>query len=610
MTTDLQKARNLKYLNRDFESLKRDFIEHLKIFFPDTYQDFNEAAMGMMLVELGAFIGDNFSFYLDKQSNESFTATAKEIKNVFKHAKQLGFKPFGKSPAIGKVDAFLEVPARSVNQEIVPDMRYAGNVKKGAKLKAKNGTTYETLIDVDFSTIGTNDRENVIVGKVDQNTKRPTSFVLRKRGIDIIAGETKSTTFTVTSYKAFRKLTINEDDVTEIISVRDSEGNDWYEVEYLVQDTVFDGLKNSGDHSSEVPYLLKLKPVPYRFISEFDYENNRMSIIFGSGDAQRFDGELIPNLGDISLPLFGRDAFTEVSIDPQNFLKTRTLGLAPVNTTLTVRYRAGAGEETNQAAKEIDTVASLVFEIADSTLSAQITNQVKNSFAVINDLPIQGGRDELSIDEIKQIVPAIYSAQARAVTIEDYIVRAMSMPSKFGSVFRVNAKGSEFNKNAIELYVLSRDSTGVLTTAPAPLKENLSKYLSRFRMLTDAVEIMDSEIINLAFSFNVLTNPDFNKNEVLANCLEAMKEFFDIEKWQIGQPINFTKIRKVLADIPGVLTVYSLNVINRVSQFEGRTYSSTSYNIAENIRNDILYCKPNSIFEIKYPNVDIFGAAK
>jgi hypothetical protein len=610
MATTTQKKRNIKYLNRDFESFKRDFIEHLRVYFPDTVQDFNESSVGMMLTELAAFVGDNLSFYVDKRVNESFTETSREEKNILKHAKQLGFKPFGKSSATGTVDAYLKVPAIASNQKIQPDMRYAGTIKRGAKLKSKNGQTYETLEDVDFSKVNINDSRYVVVGDRDPTTRVPTTFILKKVGVEIKAGETTSTTFSIGAYKAFRKVILPDEDVLEILRCTDSENNQWYEVDFLPQDTVFDGVINTSADSTDVPYVLKLRSVPYRFVSEYDVVSKKTAMVFGTGDAQNFDGDLIPDLGDLSLPLYGKDTFTDFSIDPQNFLKTRTMGLAPVNTTLTVQYRIGGGADTNAGAGEIDTVVDSVFDVGDSSLNSAVVTDVANSFSVLNPNPIQGGRDELSVDEIKQLIPAVFASQSRLVTAPDFVARALSMPSRFGSVFRANAKLNPFNKNSVELIVLSKNSSGFVTTAPNDLKTNLKTYLSRFRMITDAIEILDGEVINIALNFSILVKPDFNKTEVLVNCIDALKEYFEIDRWQLNQPINLTDIYTTIAAVPGVLSVVDVTISNRVATFDGRSYSNTPHNITENKKNGIIYSKENAIFELKFPNKDIVGVAK
>lgn len=355
---------------------------------------------------------------------------------------------------------------------------------------------------------------------------------------------------------------------------------------------------------------MKLRSVPFRFISEYDFSTGKTSLKFGSGDAQYFDGDLVPDLGDLSLPVFGKDTFTDFNLDPQNFLKTRTLGLAPVNTTLTIQYRVGGGIETNAGAGDIDSVSDKSFEVTDSSLNQTTVRDVANSFSVLNSIPVQGGKDELDVEEIRQLVPSLYASQGRVVTIPDFIARTLSMPSKFGSIFRANAKTSPLNKNSVELYVVSMDANGYLTLGSQQLKENLKTYLSRFRMLTDSIEILDSEIVNLGVNFSILTNPDFNKSEVLTNCIEALKEFFDTKLWSLNQPINLTDLYITLGQVPGVLSIISINFENLIGNVAGRQYSNTRFNVIENTKNGIIYCGENQIFEIKFKNVDIKGTAK
>ena len=461
MATNTVKKRNIRYLNRDFSSFKKSFNEHLKVYFPDTHNDFNESSVGMMFTELAAYFGDNISFYLDKKFNESFTETAFETRNIFRHAKQLGFKAFGKTAAQGLIDCFLKVPVVLVNGSQRPDMTYAGTIKKGAKLKSKVGKTYETLEDVDFSKVNVNDSRFVQVGERDSQTNQPRNFVLKMSNISIKAGETTTTTFSAGDYKRFASFTLSDSDVLEILKIMDSEGNRWYEVDFLAQDTVFDANQNVGSDLTDVPYVLKLRSVPYRFITEYDISTNKTSIIFGSGDAQTFDGDLIPDLGELSLPTFGKETFTDFAIDPQNFLKTRTLGLAPVNTTLTVTYRVGGGIDTNAGTGEINTVADKTFEVSDSSLNATVVRDVGNSFSVINPNPVTGGAEPLDVEEIRQLIPTMFATQSRLVNAPDFIVRSLSLPAKYGSVFRANAKLNPLNKNSIELIILALDSNRI-----------------------------------------------------------------------------------------------------------------------------------------------------
>jgi hypothetical protein len=605
MATDYTKKRNIKYLNKDFTSLKRDIIEHLKIYFPDFNDDFNEGSVGVMLAEQNAFIGDVLSYYLDKQFQESFVHTATERKNVFKHARELGYKAYGKVSALGRINATIDVPFTSSSGQRVPDMSYAGTVKKGAQLRGDNGEIYETLMDINFS-----GSENTAVPAKVNSDGQTITFRLFKNDIDIRAGETATTTVTIGSYEAFKKVTLADDDIIEIISVKDAENNEWYEVEYLAQDVVFDSQLNTSENSDVVPYLLKLRSVPYRFVTEYDVETGKTSLIFGTGDATEYDGDLIPDLGEMSLPIYGKDYFSEFNLDPQNFLKTRTLGIAPTNTTLTITYRIGGGLSTNAGSNTVSSVIEKTFTTGNTTLSPQIVRDVSNSFAVNNPKPIIGGLDERSLDEVRQLISANYASQNRMVTLPDFTARVLSMPSKFGSVFRAYSKLNRLQSNAIDIHVLTKDSNGHVVAPSQELKNNLKKYLSRFRMATDVINIANGDVVNVEVKFKILTAPDFNTDEVLSDCILALKEYFEIDKWQINQPINKTSITDLIYRIDGVISVVDLNIVNVSRSKEGRTYSTISHNISDNTKNGIVYCKENAIFEIRYPDLDIVGSAQ
>lgn len=610
-TTVTQKQRALTYFNKDFESLKRDFIEnHLKVYFSQTIGDYHESSIGIMLVEMMAYVGDTLSFYLDKKFSESFIATAQEPKNIFKHAKQAGFKAFGKASSFGPVDLMISVPAITGSGQVLPDMRFAGIVYAGAKVQAQNGQMFETLTNADFSTIDTTDNALVAVSRTDPVTNIPVSFGLLLKNIPVQAGETKTTTFSVGAYKSFLNLTIPDDDVLSIMNVTDSLGNTWYEVDYLAQDTVFDGVANTGVDTMDVPYVMTLRSVPYRFVTEYNTATGKTSLIFGTGDGTALDSDLIPNLGDLSIPTIGKSTFTDYAIDPQNFLRTRTLGLAPVNTVLTIKYRVGGGIGTNIGAQQITSVANADFSTGNPSLDPTVARDVKNSLSVINPTPIQGGRDEFSVDELKQLIPANFAAQSRVVTDEDCVARALSMPSKFGAIFRAQAKAGQINRNSMELSILARDANGNPVIAQPSLKQNLQTYLSKFRMLTDAIEILDAMVINVKIAFNILVNPDYNRTQVLTECITQLQAYFSPDRWQIGMPINRTDIHYLLADVNGVLTVYQINITNLAGTVDGRQYSNTTYNITNNTVNNLVYCDQNAMFSVAYPEKDIVGTAK
>jgi len=599
--------KSIKYLNKDFDSLKRDLIEYTKAHHSGVFQSFNEASPGMALLELNAYVGDVLSYYMDQAFNELKQETARQEKNVVSFAKSLGYKPKGNRAARGTAHFILEVPATTNTiGEVVPDDIYSPIVKKGARLSGPNSSIFETLDNVSFSSSFERD---VTGSQFDSTTGLPTHFALRK-SVPIVAGETTTDSVSIGAFEQFKTIELSEKNVLEIISVTDSDGNEWVEVDYLAQNMVFDDDVNTSSDSSEVPYILRYISVPRRFIVDRNPTTNKTSIIFGSGDGISFDDELIPNLADLALPLAGRATFTSYPLDPQNFIKTRGLGLSPFNTTLTINYRTGGGLATNVAPGTIKSVSQAVFDFSSTTLNASTKSNVEGSLEVINLDRTDGGGPPETISEIKANSAAYFATQNRTVTAEDYIARTLSIPEKFGKPDKVFVKKSNTNSLAIDLHVLSRDSNNHLTTASTNLKNNIKTYLEPHRMLTDGVNILDAKIINLKMNFGIVVGSKFNRSEILAKCLSEIKNYFDTNRQQIGQPIIISDLSADLQSILGVISVYEIKFSNAIGSIDGLDYSTTRFDVRANTNNNIIYCPDDAIFEIKYPNRDLSGVAK
>lgn len=604
---DFIKDKTIKYLNKDFVSFKRDLIKFAEAHHSGAFQDFNESSPGMLLLELNAYIGDTLSFYMDQSFSELKQETARQEKNVVSFAKSLGYKPKGKRAARGTIHWILEVPATTNRKgEIVPDDTYAPLLINGARAQGPNETVFETLDNLDFSaSLG----RQVTGSQFNADTGQPTHFAIRK-SVDIVAGETKTENVTVGDFEQFKTVELANEDVIEVLSVIDSDGNEWTEVDYLAQDTVFDSDVNTNSDSDEVPYILKLQTVPRRFITDRDPTTNKTSLIFGSGNGINYDDDLIPNLADLALPLAGRDTFTTYPLDPQNFLKTRGLGLSPFDTTLTVEYRVGGGSETNVPAGSIRKVAEAQLVFNTNSLNATKKSNVESSIECINLVPTEGGGSKETISEIKANSAAYFAAQNRIVTREDFIARILSLPEKFGKPEKVFVKRNNTNSLSLDVHILSKDNNGHLITSTDTLKSNIKKYIEPFRMVTDGVNLLDTNIINLKLNFGVVVSPKFNRTEVLTKCLDVARSYLDTGKMQIGQPIVLSDLSAELQSVLGVLSVFELKFTNLVATNESLSYSNVSFDVKSYTRNSILYCPDNSIFEIKYPNKNIVGATK
>jgi hypothetical protein len=435
--------------------------------------------------------------------------------------------------------------------------------------------------------------------------------------MEITAGQTIVETFKITNFEQFLQIKLSNPDVIEVLSVYDSEGNPWTEVDYLAQEAVFDADVNSDlTDNTDVPYLLKLVTVPRRYVTDRDPTDSTTSLIFGSGDGVNFDDELIPNLADYALPLAGRRTFASFAIDPQNFLKTQTLGLSPYNTTLTVSYRVGGGPQTNVIAGSIKTVTNAELDFSTTSLDATKKGAVVQSLECINVQKTDGGSPEETIGEVKANSAAFFAAQNRVVTREDYIARILTLPAKFGKPDKVYVRRDSINPLAIDVHVLARDADNHLQLASANLKANIATYLTPYRMITDGINILDAKIINLRVKFGVTVSPKVNRTEVLAKCLAVVQDYFDIDSQQIGHPIVVSELSANLQAVQGVISVYELTFTNVIGNapLPGSQitlpYSTTRFDVSHQRQNEIIYCPQDSIFEVKYPMVDIQGVSQ
>lgn len=606
MAIDVNKERIVSLTNRDFRTLKRDLITFARAYASGSFTDFNETSPGMAVLEFVSYVGDGLHYMVDQAFNESGEG-ANELKNVMANAKARGYRPQGKRPSVGVLHWAIEVPA-TVDSfgRVVPDDSFTPALLKGSQGLAQNGTPFETLDDISFTaSLG----REVTGSRFDSTTGVPTYFALRK-SVDVVAGKTVIETFNVTDFQQFRRIDLGSTDVIEIIDIFDSDGNEWYEVDYLAQDWVFTADSNTGADGDLVPYVLKLLSVPRRFIVDRDISTGVSTLVFGSGDGVSFDDELIPNVASYALPLAGRRTFSSYNVDPQNFLKTMSLGLSPHNTTLTVRYRVGGGLSTNVPARTVRQPLAANFSWASTNLDPQKKGSVESSVGCINLDTMKGGGEAETIREIKANSSAFFAAQNRAVTREDIVARTLSLPTKFGKIEKAYVKPSEFGQFAYDVHILASDADGKLTTATPTLKANLAQYLRKFKMLTDGINILDSDILDLRVHFGVTVVSGKNRSEVLSNCTARLADYFKQDNIQIGQPIVVSDVVSVLQNTVGVVSVYEASFTNVFGTQDGLSYSSDRFSVSDNLRDGMLISPPEAIFQVKYPVRDIVGSAK
>jgi hypothetical protein len=657
------KGRDIKYLNKDFASFRANLIEYAKTYFPKTYSDFNESSPGMMFIEMASYLGDILSYYTDDSLKESLMLYAEDKQNVVALANYLGYQPKVTSPAIAKLSVYQLVPAIGSGTENRPDSDYYLRIKEGMVVESsKSNTKFRTTELLDFN----DDYEREITVYSDDGNGEPTQYLIKKY-VKAISAELKEVNVTFASAKQFSKIDIADKNVIDIYDVRDSNGNKWYDVPYLAQEMVYVDYpiseqtdKDLVQFKDSVSSVLKVLRTSRRFVKKINSDNTT-SIVFGGGDAVN-DETLIPNLKNVGLGLNSSIDRLGESFDPANFLKTKSYGQSPSNTTLTVSYLVGGGVESNVSRGELTSIKRIEFDDDVKTFTQNETtlyNKMKASVAVDNETPATGGRGAETIDEIRENALANFGSQNRAVTRKDYQVRALALPSKYGGIakafcapdgeldnnspssilsnpdsvnefvglvqsmkeknlseqelkdelkrFLGSKKNNSNEKNnpfAINLYVLGYNSNNNLQVLNRAVKENLKTYMGEYRMLTDGVNILDGFIINIGVDFEIRVYSGYNKREVLTKVISELKDYFNIDNWTFNMPINISEVELTIAGVEGVSSVPKCEITNKCLG----NYSSNSYNISEATKGKMVYPSLDpSVFEVKFPNKDIKG---
>jgi len=604
--------KDIKYLNKDFTGFRADLVNYAQTYFPTTYTDFNSTSPGMMFIEMASYVGDVLSFYLDNQVQENFLQHTRQTENIFDLAYMFSYKPKVTGLASVELELFQEVPAKTVNGTTVPDYSYTIYIGANTQVTSTSSNTKFIIEDpIDFSVSSSSDPTMVSIAQISSGQP---SYYLLKKIAKAQSGEIVSKSFPFQSPKEFPTVEINASNIAGILDCKDTDGNEWYEVDFLAQDLVFDGIKNTNindpnnyQNSNDTPYILKTKKVQRRFTTRF-LSNNRLQLQFGSGDPDIIDEEIIPNPTNVGLGLPFEKSKLTTAYSPTNFIFTNSYGIAPSNTTLNVRYLTGGGVGSNSPANTITTLDTSNSAFNNINLDPTTANYVFGTLAVNNPSPASGGKDGDTTEEIRQNAISNYSSQLRNVTADDYLIRALSMPSRYGIVAKGHVqkpKNSE-NKADLDLYILSYDQNKKLKTASTSLKQNLKTYLNQYRMLGDTLAIKNAFIINIACDFEIITLPNFNNNEVLSNCINELKFYFNIDKWAVNQPIILKDLTILLDKVPGVQTVKKVIISNKRGTSGG--YSKYAYDINGATLNGTVFPSLDpSIFEVKYPNQDIKG---
>ena len=617
-------SKPINYLSKDFSAYKDNLLEFIKTYYPNTYKDFNEGSTGMMMVDMMAYVGDVLSYYTDFQFNESFLTNAVERENIISAAKFLGYVPKLIVPSVGSVDVYQVIPSvRDSSGNFIPDYKFALLISDGMKVSTTDNKSFITTSPIDFSSNTLEDPLEISV--FSRNDSDEIDTFLLKKSVPIESGEIVTQEVVVGDASIqFLRESLNRNDAYQVLSVVDSDGNKWYEVDWLAQDIVFTEIKNVSTNEKElsrfrnsVPYILGSLKTSRKFITGI--ADGKMYLEFGSGDGIDFADETIQSINVANRNYNKKNP----AVDPSTFLRGRSYGEIPRNTVLTITYLAGGGERYNVGSEEIVKVSSVEYaqeNLNDITNSErELFNSIKNSLRVINTEPISGGKGEESSEQIRQNALAFFNAQNRVVSAEDYIVRTLSMPSRFGNVAKVHVASEDelqyqssspfVNQDksfSVNMFTLAYDSNKKLTIPNKALIENLKTYLRKNRMLTDDITVYNGNIINIGLEFEIIAFKGENKQEVLFECIESAKSFFNIDNMDFNQPINLGLLELYLANVDGVQSVSKLTVRN-LTAVDG-DYSVNKYSIQSATKNNMIYPSLDpSIFEVKFPDKDIKG---
>jgi hypothetical protein len=607
----MAEIRNITYLNKDFNQFRNSLIDYAKTYFPTSYVDFSPSSPGMMFMEMSAYVGDVMSFYLDNQIQENLIQYARQTDNLYALAYMLGYTPKVTSVSTVDIDIYQKVP--SVGN--LPDYSYAFYVSENLSIQSPLQSVAKFLIQdtIDFTFSSSLDPTEITV--YDSN------YYLLKKTRKAISSEIKTETFSFTTPTSFPTIEINNSNIIGILDITDSDGNTWYEVPYLAQEMIYDTIKNTNinnpslsSDSGDAPYLLQLKKVQRRFVTRF-LDSTTFQIQFGSGtNTSNNDEEIIPNSDNVGLGLPYKKSKLNTAYSPANFLFTDTYGIAPYQTTLTVRYLVGGGIQSNVGANILSVINNKnLFKFQNNNLDPTLSNSIFNSIAVINPLASNGGGAGDSDDDLRLKSMGSFTTQQRTVTQDDYLVRALSLPSNYGNVAKAYIEPEKISNllpgetpSILNLFILTYNIDKHLTPASNALKQNLSTYISQYRVINDSIKIKDAFIINIGIEFEIIVLPNYNSNLVIADCIAKLQDYFNIDKWQINEPILLRDLYILLDKVNGVQTVKNINIVNKYGSSLG--YSNYSYDVMGATINNVVYPSLDPmVFEVKYPNVDIKG---
>ena len=596
-----KKLQAINYTSRDFDSIRKDLENYAKRYYPNTYKDFSKASFGSLMLDTVSYIGDILSFYVDYQANESFLDSAVQYNNIVRHARQFGFRLPASPSSFGILTFYIRVPATSVGGG--PNLSYAPTLRAGSTFTSMGGGAYTLLENVEFST----PTNQVVAGEADSSTGTATAYIIRALG-RAVSGKATVEEFTVGNFQRFLKIPLSNVNVAEILSVVDSEGHEYIQVDNLSQNIIYKAIRNSDSSRSTVPNILKAVPVARRFVLEQTSVSSFLQFGYGSDSELLSNSVLDPT--NLVLDISGRNYITDLDFDPTQLISTDKFGIAPSNTELRVSYRLNSSRDVNAAIDTITTVAAPNFKFNDQgSLLAATRTSVQNSLEVTNEEAFVGSISLPTSEDIKQRVKSYFATQNRAVTVQDYQSLVYGMPGKFGAVHRAQIVKDfdEFKRN-LNLYVISTNTSGKLTPSNTTLKNNIKSWITQYKMINDTLDILDAEIVNFGILYQITLEANANRYTVINRANARLAKFYAGNQFDIGEPLLLTDVYRELLKVKGVLDVFDVQMVAK----QGGRYSESNYDFQSNLSADgrMINAAETTIFELKFPNVDIQGTIR
>jgi hypothetical protein len=595
--------KRISYTVRDFAAIRQELIDYTRQYYPELIDNFNDASIFSVLMDLNAAVTDNLHYHIDRSIQETVLEFAKQRSSIYNIARTYGLKIPGNRPSIAVCDISINVPVFGDR----PNPEYMGVLKAGSQFVGA-GQTFENPNDINFSSaFSSSGIKNQKVIPILDASGNVQSYNIVKREV-VVNGITKVFKKVITSADAtpFLSLYLPERNVVNVLSIIQKDGitynnvpsyqeflspvGKWYEVQALAEDTIFIPEPGKTTDQSNISVGKYLK-TSNKFITEFTPENF-LKLTFGGGNTS----------ADDQLASFAQ---TGVSLRINDYQNNLSLGYIPTpNTTLFIQYRVGGGLESNVGVNVINTVGNVLFDVNGAP---EIANAVRNSIQCTNVTAAIGGANPPSVEEVRNLVTFNFSSQNRAVTIGDYYSLIQKMPGQFGIPSKV---GIIENNNKINVVLLTQDANGKMTqNVPTVLKNNVANYLAKYRMMNDYISVTTGKVIDLAFEIYISIAKNTNQNSIISDVITKVNDYMIPQAREFGQNVLISEIKSIVQNIEGVVNISDVKVFGRVggnyssSQTAQKYEDSTTKEIK--LIDDVIYAEPTEFYQIRYSNTDI-----